>query len=85
MTFWGMLAHMFNGNETARSMRYSLSVIALILFAGYMGIVTSEIVSSIITLATGYIMGKARNDTHIITGASPDRRVNTSVGQNDAT
>lgn len=80
MGFWDMIAHMFNGNETARAMRYSLTVIVLMLFAGYMRILSNEIIASVITLATGFIMGKSRNDTHYIASVSPDRRRDHSVG-----
>lgn len=75
-----MIAHMFNGNETARAMRYSLSVIALMLLAGYYHLVSSEVIASVISLATGFIMGKSKNDTHYIASVSPDRRRTHSVG-----
>jgi hypothetical protein len=74
MTFWDMLSHMFNGNETARAMRYSITVIGLMLIAGYFHLVSSEVIASVISLATGFIMGKSRNDSHYIPGVSRDRR-----------
>lgn len=80
MGFWDMIAHMFNGNETARAMRYSLTVIGLMLVAGYYHLLSSEVIASVITLATGFIMGKSRNDTHYISSVSPDRRRTHSVG-----
>ena len=70
---WGFLAQMFNGNETARSMRYSSFVIIAALVSGYMGILNSETVTSIVTAAMGYIFGKARSETHVI-NATSDRR-----------
>ncbi len=73
MNSWEFFAKMFNGNETARSMRYSSFVIIAALVAGYMRILNSETVTSIVTAAMGYIFGKARSETHVITGTQ-DRR-----------
>jgi hypothetical protein len=57
---------MIEGDDTAKAMRYSISVMALMLIAGYLNIVSHDTVTSILTLAAGYIMGKARTQTHYI-------------------
>jgi hypothetical protein len=74
MNGWDFFAKMFNGNETARSMRYSSFVIVAALVAGYIKILNSETVTSIVTAAMGYIFGKARSETHVI-APEPDRRI----------
>jgi len=66
MNFWQFCAKMFNGNETARSMRYSITIIIATLIAGYFRVLTSEAVLSIIYVMIGYITGKARSETHVI-------------------
>lgn len=73
MGFWEVMLKMFNGNETARAMRYSLSVIVVVLIAGYYGVLDKDTVSAIITATTGYIFGKARAETHIVSPKA-DRR-----------
>lgn len=75
MNIYEFLSHMFNGNETARSMRYSSFVIIAALIAGYMHILSSELVASIFVTAMGYIFGKARSETHVI---QPKERRNDS-------
>lgn len=66
MNIYELIHHLFNGNETARSMRYSSFVIIAGLVAGYYGIINSETVTSIVTASMGYIFGKARSETHVI-------------------
>lgn len=66
---------MVAGDETTKAMRYSISLIIIMLIAGYFRIVSSDTVTSIITLAAGYILGKARTQTHLV-GIEPDRRQN---------
>lgn len=68
-------ARVVEGDETTKSMRYSISLIVVMLIAGYFKVVSSDTVTSIITLAAGFIMGKARTQTHVITPI-PDRRQN---------
>lgn len=61
MNFYDAVVHMFNGNETARAMRYSLSVVVILLLGAYFHIVSQEFVQNAILTALGYIYGKARS------------------------
>lgn len=66
MNVWDFIAHTFNGNETARSMRYSLSLIVILLIATYLGVVEQNFTQSLILTAAGYIFGRSRNQTHVV-------------------
>lgn len=62
ITFWYVFLKMFNGNETARAMRYSLTVVAIVLLARYFDAIRSdEVVLTVVTTATGYIFGKGQS------------------------
>jgi hypothetical protein len=76
MNLFDFLAKMFNGNETARSMRYSITIIVAAIVASYMGLINHEALLSIFYVMIGYITGKARSETHVI--EPKDRRGDTN-------
>lgn len=58
-----MIVKLFNGNETARSMRYSITVIIVLIIATYLGVLDRDYTQALILTVTGYIFGKARTTT----------------------
>lgn len=66
MSFWEVILKLFNGNETARAMRYSSFLIIAVIVAGYYKVIPTDTVTTVITATTGYIFGKARAETHIV-------------------
>jgi hypothetical protein len=66
MSWKDVVLKLFNGNETARAMRYSISVMLIALTAGYVHILSADTVTAVMMASTGYIFGKAKAHTEII-------------------
>jgi hypothetical protein len=76
---WAFLTKMFNGNETARSMRYSVTVMLIIVGAGYMGLLQHADIIAMFYVMIGYITGKSRTETRVIEGKEHDAHASIGV------